>query len=393
MTQIAIGAAGGSATSPLAGGVPAEQAAEVNAAARVKERQGGKSFELLQFEGNAAPSLAGLGGQQPLPIPGVLLAPDEVLLTTQALVDVVQSMQAKNVVDNLRQSSENIDKANKEKMKALLDRMDKTLKALEKQKAMKTLSDVTFGLSIAVTILSMIGAGLLAFATGGLATPLLVGTAIGAVNTLLDGVDRALQNDPKAKYGKGVLEGKQVTVSIAGLISTSHEAILKSIPEFTKMSKADQQLVIAVLQIVTSLVVAVMVSGMGAAVGVKAATGVAGKIAEKTAEMTSMAMKATANLVSRSASAASTVGEIVEIASNIAASFIGAFVAADRLQMNLADNKSQKFALIVEVQSRFKDVLQDVLEKVMADKESSAEAISTELRAYHDAQSHIARTS
>jgi len=393
MTRIDNGGAGGTTASPIAGGATAEGVAEGAASTRARERQGGKVFELLQFEGNTAPALPGLSGQQPLPIPGVLLAPDEVLLTTQALVDVVQSMQAKSVVDNLRQSSENIDKANKEKMKALLDRMDKTLKALEKQKAMKTLGDATFGLSIAVTILSMIGAGLLAIATGGLATPLLVGTAIGAVNTLLDGVDRALQNDPKAKYGTGVLEGKQITVTLAGLISTSHEAILKSIPEFTKMSKADQQLVIAVLQIVTSLVVSVMVSGLGAAAGVKAATGIAGKIAERTVDLTTMAMKATANLVSRSASAASTVGEIIEISSNIAAAFVGAFVAADRLQMNLADNKSQKFALIVEVQSRFKEVLQEALEKVMEDKASTAEAISSGLRSYHDAQSNIARTS
>lgn len=393
MNQSVTGGLGAGASSRISGGVISEEVAESGAAAGVNARIAGREAELLRYEADAAPALPGLNGQRPLPIPGPMLAPDEVLLTTQALVDTVQSMQAKSIVENLRQSSENIDKANKEKMKALLERMDKTLKALEKQKGMKTLGDVTFGLSVAVTLLSIIGAGLLAFATGGLATPLLVGTAIGAVNTLLDGVDRALQNDPKAKYGKGVLEGKQITVNLAGLISTSHEAILKSIPEFTKLPKADQQLVIAVLQIVTSIVVAVMVSGMGAAAGVKAATGIAGKIAEKSADMAKLAVNATAQLVSRSASAAATVGEIVEIASNIAAAFIGAFLAADRLQMNLADNKSQKFTSIAEMEARVKDVLQEMLEKVMEDKEATVERMSTGLRSYHDTQSVITKTS
>lgn len=392
MNQTVTGGFTGGASSRISGGAVSEEVAE-GAAARVNARTAGREVELLRYEGDAAPALPSVNGQQPLPIPGPILAPDEVLLTTQALVDTVQLMQAKSIVENLRQSSEKIDEANKEKMKALLERMDKTLKAIEKQKAMKTMGDVTFGLSIAVTILSIIGAGLLAFATGGLATPLLVGTAIGAVNTLLDGVDRALQNDPKAKYGKGVLEGKQITVNLAGLISTSHEAILKSIPEFTKLPKADQQLVIAVLQIVTSIVVAVMVSGIGAAAGVKAAAGVAGKIAEKSADMTKLVVNATAQLVSRSASAATTVGEIVEIASNIAAAFIGAFLAADRLQMNLADNKSQKFTSIAEMEARVKDVLQEVLEKVMEDKEATVGMISNALRSYHDTQSVITKTS
>ncbi len=320
-----------------------------------------------------------------------MLAPDEVLLASQAVVDAVQSQQAKNIIENLRQSSENIDKANKEKMKSLLDRMDKTLKALEKQKAMNTLGDATFGISIAVTILSIIGAGLLSFVTGGLATPLLVGTAIGAVNTLLDGIDRALQNDPKAKYGAGVLEGKQISVGLAGLISTSHEAILKSIPEFKGLPKAQQELILAVLQVVTSLVVSISVSAVGAAAGAKAAANAAGKIIEKSADLASMAMKATAQLVSTSASTAATVGEIIQVAANIATAFIGAFLAGDRVQMNLADNKSQKFTSVAELEGRIKDVLQEILEKVMEDKNATSETVSNALRAYHDTQASISR--
>lgn len=348
---------------------------------------------LVRYDGNPGSGLPGFNGQNPLPIPGLMLAPDEVLLTTQALVDSVQSLQAKGIVENLRSSLEKIDNANKKKMTELLDRMDKVLKAAEKQKAMKTLGDTTFGISIAVTILSMIGTGLLAFVTGGLATPLLVGTAIGAVNTLLDGIDRALQNDPKAKYGSGVLEGKQVTVTLSGLISTAHEAVLKSVPEFNKLSKADQQLILAVLQIVTTIVVTVSVSVVGAAAGAKAAAGVAGKIAEKTGDLATLAIKATAHLVSKSMSAASTVGEIIEVAGNIAAAFIGAFIAADRLQMNLADNKSQHFSSIAEMESRYKEVLENILENVMEEKKFTTELISNALRDYHDTQTKISNTS
>ncbi len=372
-------------------GAAAGNIAESGGTGKVNERHGARHVDLLGHAGHAAPGLPGFSSLQPLPIPGVMLAPDEVLLASQAVVDAVHSQQAKNIIENLRQSSESIDKANKEKMKSLLDRMDKTLKALEKQKAMTTLGDATFGVSIAVTILSIIGAGLLSFVTGGLATPLLVGTAIGAVNTLLDGIDRALQNDPKAKYGAGVLEGKQISVGLAGLISTSHEAILKSIPEFKGLPKAQQELILAVLQVVTSLVVSISVSAVGAVAGAKAAANAAGNIIGKSADLASMAMKATAQLVSTSASTAATVGEIIQVAANIATAFIGAFLAGDRVQMNLADNKSQKFTSIAEMEGRIKDVLQEILEKVMEDKDATAETISKALRAYHDTQASISR--
>jgi hypothetical protein len=378
------------AASERASGNEIIEGREIN---RTGTRPAERAGVLVRYDGNSGPGLPGFSGQNPLPIPGVTLAPDEVLLTTQAFVDTVQSLQAKGIVENLRSSVEKIDSANKKKMTALLDRMDKVLKAAEKQKAMKTLGDTTFGISIAVTILSMIGTGLLAFVTGGLATPLLVGAAISAANTLLDGIDRALQNDPKAKYGSGVLEGKQITVTLSGLISTAHEATLKSFPEFNKLSKADQQLILAVMQIVTTVVVTISVSVVGAAAGAKAAAGVAGKIAEKTGDMTTLAIKATAHLVSKTSSAASTIGEIVETAGNIAASFIGAFIAADRLQMNLADNKSQHFSSVAEIESRYKEVLEDVLEKVMEDKKSTAEVISNALRDYHDTQTQISNTS
>lgn len=322
-----------------------------------------QKFELinkLQEKGPELPSVA----WNPAPrIPGMILEPDIAQVMTADTLGKSQDEQLKTLLNNLKSASETLDDVNKKKMDKLHKRMNTVLEQIKKQQEAKLAGDITFGLSIAASILSLIGAALLTFVSMGAAAPALIGAVIGATTTIMDGVDRGLQ-EAGVKYTSGPLAGKQATASLAGLVGAAWEAMMVSSPEFRALPKEEQEKRIMGMQIAVTVGMSILLLGAGIGAGAGSVMKVASEGVKVGSSLSATMGRVVGSLVGKGAEIAQTITETANSASTISSSVFGIQLANITFESNELDNQRQFFEALAEAVQRLITSNQESLENI-----------------------------
>ncbi len=308
----------------------------------------------------------------------MILEPDIAQVMTADTLGKSQDEQLKTLLNNLKSASEILDDVNKKKMDKLHKRMNTVLEQIKKQQEAKLAGDITFGLSIAASILSLIGAALLTFVSMGAAAPALIGAVIGATTTIMDGVDRGLQ-EAGVKYTSGPLAGKQATASLAGLVGAAWEAMMVSSPEFRALPKEEQEKRIMGMQIAVTVGMSILLLGAGIGAGAGSVMKVASEGVKVGSTLSATMGRVVGSLVGKGAEIAQTITETANSASTISSSVFGIQLANITFESNELDNQRQFFEALAEAvqrlitsnQESFENIQQSIAEFIQCVSESN----------------------
>jgi hypothetical protein len=324
----------------------------------------GQQFELINGIHQGTPELPAAFWNPAPRIPGMILEPDIAQIMTASELGKSHDEQMKTLLNNLKSASENLDDVNKKKMEKLTKRMQTVMEQIKKQREAKLAGDITFGLSIAASILSLIGAAMLTLVSLGAAAPALVGAVIGTATTIMDGVDRGLQ-EGGVKYTSGPLAGKQATATIAGLVGAMWESILVSSPGFQKLPKEEQEKRIMGMQIAVTVGISVLLLGAGIAAGAGSVMKAASEGVKVANSLSSTMARVVGSLVGKGAEIAQIVTETANSASTISSSVFGTQLAFITFESNELDNQRQFFEALAEAVQRLISSSQESTENIM----------------------------
>ncbi len=321
-------------------------------------------------------------------IPQMILEPDVAQLMAADELGKSHDQQLKTLLNNLKFSSENLDEVNKKKMDKLHDRMKKVLEQIEKQKQEKVASDLSFGLGMAASILALIGAALLTFVTMGAAAPALVGAAIGAATTVMDGIDRGLK-DAGVKFTSGPLAGKPATATLAGLIGAAYEAMMVSDPAFKKLPEEEQQKRIAGMQTAVMVLVSTILLGIGIGSAAYGVTKLASEGVKVASTLSAAVYRALGGLAGKGAELAQVIADTANSASTMSSSVFGSQLAHITFESNELDNQKQYFEALAEAVERLITTNQDALENVQQSITDFIENVAKSNERFYDASRNI----
>ncbi len=342
---------------------PPDGALEQTSQRRVTQARTSQQFELVSESPARGPGLPSVAWNPAPRIPAMILEPDIAQLMTADQLGKSQDEQLKTLINNLKSASENLDEVNKKKMDKLHKRMNTVLEQIKKQQEAKLAGDITFGLSIAASILSLIGAALLTFVSLGAAAPALIGAVIGATTTILDGVDRGLQ-EGGVKYASGPLAGKQATASLAGLVGAAWEAIMVSSPEFRALPKEEQEKRISGMQIAVTVGMSILLLGAGIAAGAGSVMKAASDGVKVANTLSATMGRVIGSMVGKGAELAQIVTEVANSAGTISTAVFGVQLANITFESNELDNQRQFFEALAEAVQRLISSNQETLENI-----------------------------
>ncbi len=347
-----------------------------------------KSTPLIDSIGLRQSSIVTAIWTAPPRLPAIILEPDVAQLVAADHIQQSQEQQLNSIIKNLKSTSENLKAVNKEKITALENRYKKVLEEIEKQNKQKIASDIAFGVGMAASILAVIGAGLLTFITAGAAAPALIGAVVGACTTIMDGVDRALQ-DADVKFTSGPLAGKRATASLSGLIGAAYESMMVSSPEFQKLTEEEKQKTITGMQIAVTVATSVMLLGISAGCAAAGVSKIATDGAKLAADLSTKLTKAAAGMFAKTAEIVQVVADAGGSAATISASAYGIQLAFITFEKNELDNQRQQFEALAEAVLRLISTNQDCLETIKEAVSEFLQGVSNSIDQYHQASRNI----
>ncbi len=346
------------------------------------------STPLIDSIGLRRASVATAAWTAPPRLPAIILEPDIAQLVAADSIQQSQEQQLSSIIENLKSTSENLKAVNKEKTTALENRYKKVLEEIEKQNKQRLASDIAFGVGMAASILAVIGAGLLTFITAGAAAPALIGAVVGACTTIMDGVDRALQ-DSGVKFTSGPLAGKQATASLSGLIGAAYEAMMVSNPEFQKLPEEEKQKIISGMQIAVTVATSVMLLGISAGSAAAGVSKIAADGAKLATDLSAKLTKAAAGMFAKAAEIVQVVADAGGSAATISASAYGIQLAFITFEKNELDNQRQQFEALAEAVLRLISTNQECLETMQDAVSEFLEGVSNSIDQYNQASRNI----
>lgn len=367
---------------------PPDSALEQTNQRRIVQARTTQPFELVGESPPRGPGLPSVAWNPAPRIPGMILEPDIAQLMTADQLGKSQDEQLKTLLSNLKSASENLDEVNKKKMDKLHQRMNKVLEQIKKQEEAKLAGDVTFGLSIAASILSVIGAALLTFVSLGAAAPALIGAVIGATTTIMDGIDRGLQAGG-VKYESGPLKGKQATASLTGLVSAAWEAIMVSSPEFNALSKEEQGKRISGMQIAVAVGMSVFLLGAGIAAGAGGVMRAASDGVKVASTLSATMGRLAANVVGKGAEMVQIATELANSVGTMSTAVMGVQLANITFESNELDNQRQFFEAMAEAVQRLISSNQESLESIQESIAEFVQNVSESNASYYSTSNDI----
>ncbi len=351
-----------------------------------------ESLPMVFESGHREPDLPTAAWNSAPRIPPMIIEPDIAQFMAASEMNKSQDMQMATILKNLKSASERLDTHNKEKMEKLHKRMDYILKEIEKQKEAKLTGDICFGIGIAATILSVIGAALLTFVTLGAAAPALIGAVVAACNTIMDCVDRGLK-DHNVKFESGPLKGKPATASFAGLMGSMYEAMMVSDPGFQKLPKEEQEKRIQGVHIAMAVLTAIMFLTIGIACSVASVQKVASEGVKVASTLSGTVGRAAASMVGKGAEIAQIVADTANSATAISASVIGSQLAYISFESAELDNQKQHLEALAEAVQRLINSSQEAFESIQEMVADFLENVTNSNKEYYEVMNRVTRDS
>lgn len=374
---------------PIDGGAAAGAGTAVNRAAATGPLHAAAQAAVLTVSGPPAGTVAGMPGMAAPPLGAAMMDPDTANVLVAGLLDKVTTEDMRNLMSQLKDASKRLDSVNSEKLKKYAEKMHKAVEEAKKQREAKVSGDVGFGLSMAGAVLGMVGAVLLTVFTFGGGAAAIAGAAIGLAATIMDGADRIAKE--QNLQDSGINKGKQMDLTLGGLVSRLAQEITASQPGFSKLPPDQKEKVLADLKQVVQIVVTIMIAAGTIAAG-GASISQIGKTAGKTAEeLSKFVIQQGARLASQGAESLQVVADVAGGVNSIASGAYGVQIANITFEKNDLDNQRQKLDTFADVIKKDVASYQDALSERMQSISSIYENLATANANYYDSQSRMTR--
>ncbi len=342
--------------------------------------------------------VSGLPAGSAPPLAAAVLDPDTANVLVASIVDKISTNDMKTLMAQLKDSSKRLDSLNSEKLRKYAEKAAKAVEEARKQREQKVSGDVGFGLSMAGAVLGMIGAVLLTVFTLGGGAFAIAGAAIGLGTAILDGADRIAKENNL--MDSGINKGKQMDLSLGGLVSRLAQEITANMPGFAQLPPDQKEKVLNDVKMVCQIIVMVGVAAgtiACGAVSVSQIGGAAAKAGTESAKAAAEAGKFAAQQGARLASqGAETIGIVTEVTSGINSIASGAYgvqIANITFEKNQIDNQRQKLDAFASLIKGEIDAYQDALTQRAETVSTIYENLVATNRNYYDSQSRLTNMS
>ncbi len=344
--------------------------------------------------GQAPAAIAGLPAGGAPPLAAAVLDPDTANVLVAAIIDKMTTQDMKGLMVMLKDASKRLDSLNAEKLKKFAEKAAKAVEEAKKQREQKISGDIGFGFSVAGAVLGMIGAVLLTVFTLGGGAAAIAGAAIGLGTVLLDGADRIAKENNL--MDSGINKGKQMNLSLGGLVARLVQEIVLSDPKLEKLTAEQKEKLLGDLKMACEIIVMVAVAaGTLACAGVSMAQigGAAAKAgteaAKAGAEATKFAATQGAKLASQGAETMQILVELAGGANSIASGAFGVQMANITFEKNQIDNQRQKLESFAQIVKSEVDANQDSLMQRMESLSSMYETLAATNKNYYESQQRL----
>ncbi len=322
--------------------------------------------DLVTISDKSQSKVSGLPVGSAPPLPQVTVDPDTANILVAGILDKVTTEDMKSLMKSLKDASTRLNTVNAEKLKKYSEKAAKAIEEAKKQREQKISGDVGFGLSMAGAVLGMVGAVLLTVFTLGGGAAAIAGASIGLASAILDGADR-IAKDNKL-MDSGINAGKQMDLTLGGLVSRAYQGIVASHPDFDKLSADQKEKLLNDLKMAAQIVTMIAVAGATIACGgisLSQISGGAAKAGTEAAKAGADAAKLAAQQAARVASqGAETIGLVTDITSgvnSIASGAYGVQIANITFEKNQIDNQKQLLDTFTELIKGEINATQDTL--------------------------------
>ncbi len=348
----------------------------------------------LTVGGQAPAPLAGLPASGAPPLAAALLDPDTANVLVAGILDKITTQDMQGLMTMLKDASKRLDSLNAEKLKKFAEKAAKAVEEAKKQREQKISGDIGFGFSVAGAVLGMIGAVLLTVFTLGGGAAAIAGAAIGLGTVLLDGADRIAKENNL--MDSGINKGKQMSLSLGGLVARLVQEIVLSDPKLEKLTAEQKEKLLGDLKMACEIIVMVAVAaGTLACAGVSMAQigGTAAKAgteaAKAGAEATKFAATQGAKLASQGAETMQILVELAGGANSIVSGTFGVQMANITFEKNQIDNQRQKLESFAQIVKSEVDANQDSLMQRMESLSSMYETLAATNKNYYESQQRL----
>ncbi len=348
--------------------------------------------------GKAAGPVGGLPASAAPPLASAALDPDTANILVAGLMDKVTTADMKNLMSQLKDASKRLDSVHAEKLQKFAEKAAKAVEEAKKQREQKISGDVGFGLSMAGAVLGLVGAVLLTIFTLGGGAAAIAGASIGLAATILDGADR-LAKENNLMDG-GINQGKQMDLTLGGLVSRLAQEILASDPKFASLPPDQKEKILndtkMVCQIVTMVAVAAGTIACGG-VSLSQVSGAAAKAGTEAAkagtEVAKFTMQQGAKLASQGAETLQISIDLVGGVNSMVSGAYGVQMANITFEKNQIDNQRQKLESFAQVIKSELDSNQDALTQRMENLSDLYANLAATNNHYYDSQSRLTNMS
>ena len=343
---------------------------------------------LTILDGHVGRSDGGSETRQP-PLAPAVLDPDTANVLVAGLLDKISTTDMRNLMNQLNDSAKQLDKVHAEKMQKYSEKMTKAIEEAKKKKDAKVSEDAGFGLSVAGSVLGMVGAVLLTIFTLGGGALAIAGAAIGLTTTLFDAADRIGKENNL--MDSGVNAGKPMNLTLAGLLARPYLELVQLDPSFKTKTKDEQEKILNQAKMGLEIVFSVLLAGatIGCGVGaVKQTASVGGKL---TSESIKMVAEQSAKAISAGAESLQVITDLAGAATSISSGAYGVQIAHITFEKNELDNQRQLLDTFSELIKSEITTNHDSLKNSQENIASIYETLSSANTNYYESQSREMR--
>ncbi len=344
--------------------------------------------------GRAAAPVGGLPAGAAPPLAAAAMDPDTANILVAGLMDKVTTEDMKNLMSQLKDASKRLDSVHAEKLKKFAEKAAKAVEEAKKQREQKISGDVGFGLSMAGAVLGLVGAVLLTIFTLGGGAAAIAGASIGLAATILDGADRLAKENNL--MDSGINKGKQMDLTLGGLVSRLAQEIVAGDPKFAKLPPDQKEKVLNDLKMVCQIVVMVAVAAGTIACGgvslaqVSGAAAKAGTEAAKAGtEAAKFAVQQGARIASQGAETLQVVTDLTGGVNSIVSGAYGVQMANITFDKNQIDNQRQRLESFAQVIKSEIESDQDALTQRMESLSGIYDNLAATNKNYYESQSRL----